>query len=61
MKIEPAVQLVGHLAVPGDKSISHRSVLLGALGEGETQVHRFGRSGDTQSRSEEHTSELQSQ
>ena len=49
MKIEPAVQLVGHLAVPGDKSISHRSVLLGALGEGETQVHRFGRSGDTQS------------
>jgi 3-phosphoshikimate 1-carboxyvinyltransferase len=49
VKIEPAVQLVGHLAVPGDKSISHRSVLLGALGEGETHVHRFGRSGDTQS------------
>ena len=49
MKIEPAVQLVGHVAVPGDKSISHRSVLLGALGEGETHVHRFGRSGDTQS------------
>jgi 3-phosphoshikimate 1-carboxyvinyltransferase len=43
------VQLVGHVAVPGDKSISHRSVLLGALGEGETHVHRFGRSGDTQS------------
>ena len=38
MKIEPAVQLVGHVAVPGDKSISHRSVLLGALGEGETHV-----------------------
>jgi 3-phosphoshikimate 1-carboxyvinyltransferase len=49
VKIEPAVQLVGHLAVPGDKSISHRSVLLGALGEGETHVRRFGRSGDTQS------------
>ncbi len=49
MKIEPAVQLVGHVAVPGDKSISHRSVLIGALGEGETHVHRFGRSGDTQS------------
>ena len=49
MKIEPAVQLLGHLAVPGDKSISHRSVLIGALGEGETHVHRFGRSGDTQS------------
>ena len=49
MKIAPAVQLVGHVAVPGDKSISHRSVLLGALAEGETHVHRFGRSGDTQS------------
>jgi 3-phosphoshikimate 1-carboxyvinyltransferase len=49
VKIEPAVQLVGHVAVPGDKSISHRSVLLGAIGEGETHVHRFGRSGDTQS------------
>jgi 3-phosphoshikimate 1-carboxyvinyltransferase len=49
VKIEPAVQLIGHVAVPGDKSISHRSVLLGALAEGETQVHRFGRSGDTQS------------
>jgi 3-phosphoshikimate 1-carboxyvinyltransferase len=49
VKIKPAVQLVGHLAVPGDKSISHRSVLLGALSEGETHVHRFGRSGDTQS------------
>jgi 3-phosphoshikimate 1-carboxyvinyltransferase len=49
VKIEPAVQLIGHVAVPGDKSISHRSVLLGALAEGETHVHRFGRSGDTQS------------
>ena len=49
MKIEPAVQLVGHVAVPGDKSISHRSVLLGALAEGQTHVRGFGRSGDTQS------------
>jgi 3-phosphoshikimate 1-carboxyvinyltransferase len=49
VKIKPAVQLVGHVAVPGDKSISHRAVLLGALAEGETHVHGFGRSGDTQS------------
>jgi 3-phosphoshikimate 1-carboxyvinyltransferase len=49
VKIKPAVQLIGHVAVPGDKSISHRSVLLGALGEGETHVTGFGRSGDTQS------------
>jgi 3-phosphoshikimate 1-carboxyvinyltransferase len=48
VKIEPAAQLSGHVAVPGDKSISHRSVLLGALGEGETRVRGFLRAGDTQ-------------
>jgi 3-phosphoshikimate 1-carboxyvinyltransferase len=48
VRVEPATSLVGHLVVPGDKSISHRAVLIGALGEGETRVHRFGRSGDTQ-------------
>jgi 3-phosphoshikimate 1-carboxyvinyltransferase len=40
--------VVGHVVVPGDKSISHRAVLIGALGEGETRVGGFGRSGDTQ-------------
>ena len=49
MKVEPAGALVGHIAVPGDKSISHRAVLIGALGEGDTRVRGFGRSGDTQS------------
>ena len=48
MKIEPAVAVVGHVAVPGDKSISHRAVLIGAICEGETRVTGFGRSGDTQ-------------
>ena len=48
MRVEPAASLVGHLVVPGDKSISHRAVLIGALGEGETRVSGFGRSGDTQ-------------
>ena len=47
--VEPAPQLVGHLAVPGDKSISHRSVLIGALCDGETRVTGFGRSADTES------------
>lgn len=47
MKVEPAVAVVGHVAVPGDKSISHRAVLLGGLGEGETHVQGFGRSADT--------------
>jgi 3-phosphoshikimate 1-carboxyvinyltransferase len=49
MKVEPAGALVGHIAVPGDKSISHRAVLIGALGEGETHVQGFGRSADTES------------
>ena len=48
MKIEPAAQLTGHVAVPGDKSISHRAVLLAAIGEGETLVRGFGRSADTE-------------
>jgi len=48
-RIEPAGALVGHIAVPGDKSISHRAVLIGALAEGETRVSGFGRSGDTES------------
>jgi len=48
VRVEPAASLVGHVVVPGDKSISHRAVLIGALGEGETGVHGFGRAGDTQ-------------
>jgi 3-phosphoshikimate 1-carboxyvinyltransferase len=48
VNVEPAAAVVGHVAVPGDKSISHRAVLLGAIGDGETRVRGFGRSGDTQ-------------
>ena len=48
MDVEPAAAVVGHVAVPGDKSISHRAVLLGAIGEGVTRVSGFGRSGDTE-------------
>jgi 3-phosphoshikimate 1-carboxyvinyltransferase len=49
VKIEPASAVRGHIAVPGDKSISHRAVLLGAIAEGETTVRGFGRSADTES------------
>jgi 3-phosphoshikimate 1-carboxyvinyltransferase len=48
VKVEPATAMRGHIAVPGDKSISHRAVLLGAIGDGETIVSGFGRSGDTE-------------
>src|SRR5918911_2818321 len=47
MRVEPAARVVGHIGVPGDKSISHRAVLIGALADGETRVERWGRSGDT--------------
>jgi 3-phosphoshikimate 1-carboxyvinyltransferase len=49
MRVEPAGALVGHIAVPGDKSISHRALLIGALSEDETHIRGFGRSADTQS------------
>ncbi len=49
MRIDPVPALVGHLAVPGDKSISHRAVLIGAVCEGETRISGFGRSADTES------------
>jgi 3-phosphoshikimate 1-carboxyvinyltransferase len=36
------------VAVPGDKSVSHRAVLVGAICEGETRISGFGRSADTE-------------
>jgi 3-phosphoshikimate 1-carboxyvinyltransferase len=48
MRIEPVSALEGHLSVPGDKSISHRAVLLASLCAGETRITGFGRSGDTE-------------
>jgi 3-phosphoshikimate 1-carboxyvinyltransferase len=48
MRVEPLTRLVGHIAVPGDKSISHRAVLLGAICDGETRITGFGRSADTE-------------
>jgi 3-phosphoshikimate 1-carboxyvinyltransferase len=34
----PAASLKGNITVPGDKSISHRSLMLGALAVGETRI-----------------------
>lgn len=39
--VEPGGRLAGTLRVPGDKSISHRSMMLGALAEGVTEVSGF--------------------
>ncbi len=40
--------LVGAVSVPGDKSISHRALLIGALCDDETVVRNWGRSADTE-------------
>ena len=40
-KVAPGGKLAGQLRVPGDKSISHRSIMLGSLAEGKTQVSGF--------------------
>ena len=38
--------LKGTIQVPGDKSISHRSIIFGAIAEGQTTVKNFLRSND---------------
>ena len=39
--VQPGGRLRGALRVPGDKSISHRSIMLGALADGVTEVAGF--------------------
>ncbi|HIJ28459.1 MAG TPA: 3-phosphoshikimate 1-carboxyvinyltransferase, partial [Gammaproteobacteria bacterium] len=39
--VQPGGQLKGTIRVPGDKSISHRSIMLGSLAEGTTEVSGF--------------------
>lgn len=39
--VQPGGLIQGELRVPGDKSISHRSIMLGALAEGTTEVTGF--------------------
>jgi 3-phosphoshikimate 1-carboxyvinyltransferase len=47
VRVEPAVSLRGDLEVPGDKSISHRALLLGAVADGVSEIAGFGASEDT--------------
>ncbi len=39
--VEPSTALRGRLRVPGDKSISHRAIILGSLAEGITRIDGF--------------------
>jgi 3-phosphoshikimate 1-carboxyvinyltransferase len=47
MRIEPAAAVRGDIAVLGDKSISHRALLVAAIAEGESEIRGFGASDDT--------------
>jgi 3-phosphoshikimate 1-carboxyvinyltransferase len=40
-RVAPGGTVTGNLTVPGDKSISHRALMLGALAEGETHISGF--------------------
>ncbi len=44
--VRPVKGIRGEIAVPGDKSISHRSIMLGSISRGETTVRGFLRGED---------------
>lgn len=41
MKITPKKKIHATITVPGDKSISHRSIMIGALAKGTTEIEGF--------------------
>jgi 3-phosphoshikimate 1-carboxyvinyltransferase len=45
-KVQPVSTVSGRVRVPGDKSISHRSLMLGGIAEGRTEVSGFLASAD---------------
>ena len=40
-RVQPGGRITGTLSVPGDKSISHRALMLGAIAEGDTHISGF--------------------
>jgi 3-phosphoshikimate 1-carboxyvinyltransferase len=45
-RVKPASRVSGRIQVPGDKSISHRTLMLGGIAEGRTEVSGFLASAD---------------
>lgn len=41
MILKPVSHVRGEVTVPGDKSISHRSVMFGSIARGDTEIHNF--------------------
>src|SRR4051812_31486245 len=48
-KVNPTGRFAGKISIPGDKSISHRGLIFGALAEGITEISSILESGDVQS------------
>src|SRR5690606_4059653 len=44
--VQPAAAVGGRISVPGDKSISHRALMLGAIARGDTVIRGFLRGED---------------
>jgi 3-phosphoshikimate 1-carboxyvinyltransferase len=49
MLIAPVSSLRGEIVLPGDKSISHRYAILGAMAQGTTRISHFSQSEDCES------------
>jgi 3-phosphoshikimate 1-carboxyvinyltransferase len=47
--VQPAVRLAGELRLPGDKSISHRALMLALLARGESRIRDAGDGADVRS------------
>lgn len=48
IRIRPGGSLRGELTVPGDKSISHRAVMLAAIAQGRSEIRNWLAAGDTE-------------
>ena len=49
VSIRPAARLRGELRLPGDKSVSHRALLLSAMAAGESRISGAGDGADVRS------------
>lgn len=47
LHVKPGGKLLGKITIPGDKSISHRAIMLGAIAEGATELTGFLEAEDT--------------
>jgi 3-phosphoshikimate 1-carboxyvinyltransferase len=47
VRFDPAAGLIGELAPPPDKSLSHRAAILAAMSDSEVRVERYLRSAPT--------------